>query len=290
MTDHPTGAFAFRRPRLVGLAVAAAIALTGCAATTDNSAQRESTPAAVSTSSFGEVAPSLFSQPEPVDLARIVAEPDPRTIITIVEDDGGTATTEGSDEPIAALSQAKLFLAYWVLHHEPDDTDLVVDMIENSDDSIADQLDAEYPTAIDDVIEAFGLDETAYSGYWGEVTTTTNDLAKFLHLIRDDEASKPLMYAMANVAPIAADGYRQSYGTALLPGVVGTKFGWSDDLAAHSSASFANGYVIVAYTLGSADDLSEDVLGSVEITIAGSSTAAEPTLGETNTAESAISS
>lgn len=290
MTDHLTGAFAFRRPRLVGLAVAAAIALTGCAATTDNSAQRESTPAAVSTSSFGEVAPSLFSQPEPVDLARIVAEPDPRTIITIVEDDGGTATTEGSDEPIAALSQAKLFLAYWVLHHEPDVTDLVVDMIENSDDSIADQLDAEYPTAIDDVIEAFGLDETAYSGYWGEVTTTTNDLAKFLHLIRDDEASKPLMDAMANVAPIAADGYRQSYGTALLPGVVGTKFGWSDDLAAHSSASFANGYVIVAYTLGSADDLSDDVLGSVEITLAGSSTAAEPTLGETSVAGSVASS
>ncbi|MCQ9369854.1 class A beta-lactamase-related serine hydrolase [Corynebacterium sp. 35RC1] len=247
------------RPKVAGLYIAAALAVAAC------SPAQESTLSATH-EDFGAQAPELFTTADSADYASIVAAPDPRTIISIVEDDGQVATTEGATEPIPALSQAKLFLGAWVLFHVEGSEDQVLQMLRYSDDAIADELDATYPEAIPAVIERYGLGDTSYNGYWGNTVTTTNDLARFIHLVQDDATGQAILEALSQVSPIAADGYPQDFGTAQLPGVLGTKFGWSDDLSAHSTASIADGYVIVAYTYGTPEELTEDVLGSVAIT------------------------
>jgi len=58
---------------------------------------------------------------------------------------------------------------------------------------------------------------------------------------------------MTQAAPVAADGYPQDFGTATLPGVTGTKFGWSDDpTSIHASASIGPDLVVSAHTWGTA--------------------------------------
>lgn len=64
---------------------------------------------------------------------------------------------------------------------------------------------------------------------------------------------------MRNAAPIAADGYRQNFGTATLPGMEGTKFGWADNRNIHASVSFGHGFTVAANTYGNAGDHTADV-------------------------------
>lgn len=245
---------------------AAALLTLGVVCAVASACVNQEAESALATRELAPLSVTPFAQhaPEP-DTVSIVAEPDPRTIISVVEEDGASASTPGSNEPIPALSQAKLFLGYWVMVNEPGRTDEVVAMIENSDDGIADELDAEYPNAIEEVITTFGLANTTYNGYWGQTITTTEDLATFMHRICQEPEGEALRDAMANVSAVAADGYAQDYGTAQLPWILGTKFGWADDLTAHSTASFGRGFVIVAYTYGSAEELTQDVLASVEV-------------------------
>ena len=73
------------------------------------------------------------------------------------------------------------------------------------------------------------------------------------------------MKGIATAAPVASDGYRQDFGTARIPGIIGTKFGWSDNRQVHASASFGPGYSVAANTYGSPADLTGDVLGAVEV-------------------------
>jgi hypothetical protein len=49
---------------------------------------------------------------------------------------------------------------------------------------------------------------------------------------------------------------------ALVAGVIGTKWGWSDDRSFHASASFGPDFSVAASTYGSAGQLSEHVLGA----------------------------
>lgn len=191
-----------------------------------------------------------------------------RTSITLRYGNGATVATPNSHQSRPALSLSKLYLGYWVSRNgAQEDKARVENMIRYSEDGTASYLDRKYPQAIPSVIGQFGLTETRHNGYWGNTTTSTQDMARFLSTVRGDPAAAPLFRGMETAAPIAADGYRQDYGTARIPGVTGTKFGWSDDRASlHATASTGNGFVIAAQTSGPAAQLTADVLGAVRVT------------------------
>lgn len=191
------------------------------------------------------------------------AVPD-RTQLTLQLQNGTKVATPNSGESRPALSMSKLYLGHWVLHHgAPEDKARVEEMIRVSDDNAASQLEAKYPAAIPDTIAAFGLHQTHHNGYWGNTTTSTDDLTRFLSETRGDPVAAPLFRGMANAAPVAADGYAQDYGTAQIPGVQGTKFGWSDDRSINATASIGPGWTIAANTYGPAAANTVDVLGAI---------------------------
>ncbi|GGG70987.1 hypothetical protein [Corynebacterium pelargi] len=190
-----------------------------------------------------------------------------RTQITVDTPIGVRAATPNADQSRPALSLSKLYLGYWVLHHgAAEDKAKVETMIRFSDDRIATELDRKYPQAIPEVIAQFGLGQTHYNGFWGNTTTSTNDMARFLQAIALDPVAWPLINGMRTAAPVAADGYRQDYGTATLPGIWATKFGWSDDRqSVHASASFGPGFVVAANTFGPAAQLTQDVQQALSV-------------------------
>ncbi|WPF66226.1 MULTISPECIES: hypothetical protein [unclassified Corynebacterium] len=187
-----------------------------------------------------------------------------RTQMTMNIAGGPTIATANASESRPALSLSKLYLGYWVLAHgAPEDAAKVENMIRYSEDGTASALDARYPQAIPEVIAQFGLSNTHHNGFWGNTTTSTNDVTTFLEATRHDPAARPLFEGMRTAAPVAADGYAQDYGTAQLPGVLGTKFGWADDRSVHATASFGPGFSIAANTYGTRDDHTQDVKGAV---------------------------
>ncbi|WP_245622125.1 hypothetical protein [Corynebacterium oculi] len=187
-----------------------------------------------------------------------------RTQMTLNITGGPTIATANAAESRPALSLSKLYLGYWVLAHgAPEDAAKVENMIRYSEDGTASALEARYPQAIPEVIAQFGLSNTHHNGFWGNTTTSTNDVTAFLEATRHDPVAQPLFEGMRTAAPVAADGYAQDYGTALLPGVLGTKFGWADDRSSHATASFGPGFSIAANTYGSRDQHTEDIKGAV---------------------------
>lgn len=191
-----------------------------------------------------------------------------RTSITLRYSNGATVATRNSHESRPALSLSKLYLGYWVAKNgEPQDKARVENMIRYSEDGTASYLDSKYPQAIPQVAGQFGLRNTHHNGYWGNTTTSTQDLARFLSTVRGDPVAAPIFRGMSTAAPTAADGYRQDFGTGRIPGVTGTKYGWSDDRRTlHATASTGNGYVIAAQTSGPAAQLTRDVLDAVTVT------------------------
>lgn len=190
-----------------------------------------------------------------------------RTQITLRYSNGTVVSTANSHESRPALSLTKLYLGYWVLQHGSDaDKARVENMIRFSEDATATDLDRAYPQAIPEVIAQFGLSETVYPGCWGNTTTSTEDITRFTAAIVNDPVAAPLVNGMRTAAPVAADGYKQDYGTSQIPGVIGTKFGWDDDRnAVNASVSIGDGYTIAANTYGNAGQLTADVLGAVRI-------------------------
>lgn len=190
-----------------------------------------------------------------------------RTQVTLRYNNGVVVSTANSHESRPALSLVKLYLGYWVLHHgAPEDKARVENMIRYSEDATASDLDRKYPQAIPEVIGQFGLNETHYPGYWGNTTTSTEDLARFTSIMVGDPVAQPIVTGMRTAAPVAADGYKQDYGTSRIPGIIGTKFGWSDARDVNATVSLGNGFVIAANTYGSAADLTFDVLRAVRVT------------------------
>lgn len=214
-----------------------------------------------STLAFGLVAPAAQ--------AAITIDPNAvpaRTQVTLRYSNGAVVSTANSHESRPALSLVKLYLGYWVLQHgAPEDKARVENMIRFSEDGTATDLDRRYPQAIPEVIGQFNLRETHHPGYWGNTTTSTEDLTRFTAAIVNDPVAAPIINGMRNASPIAADGYKQDYGTSRVPGVVGTKFGWADNRGVHATASFGNGFTIAANTYGAASQLTGDVLGAVRI-------------------------
>lgn len=191
----------------------------------------------------------------------------PRTHITVINFDGQQSSAPGGDEPVKALSLAKLYLGHWVLYHGAVEDKLrVYEMIRVSHDGIAAELDRKYPQAIPEVASLFGLKGTTYPGYWGGTRTTTNDIARFVSAVRFDPIAQPLMEGMRQAAPTGADGYPQNFGTARLGNIEGTKFGWADSRDQHATVSIGVGFVVAAHTYGSAEEHTEDVLNHVYTT------------------------
>ena len=193
-----------------------------------------------------------------------VAAAPARTQIIMMKDNGEVIETPGAHESRASLSIVKLYLGHWVLQHgAPEDKALVYEMIRSSHDGIASNLDRKYRQAIPDTIGRFRLAETNYRGRWGDTTTSVHDMAAFVWAVRTDPAARPLIDGMRNPAAVAADGYPQNFGTATLPGIEGTKFGWSDKRDVHATVSFGPGFVVAAHTFGSAQVHTDDVRRAV---------------------------
>ena len=193
-----------------------------------------------------------------------VAAAPTRTQIIMMKDNGEVIETPGAHESRASLSIVKLYLGHWVLQHgAPEDKALVYEMIRSSHDGIASNLDRKYRQAIPDTIGRFRLAETNYRGRWGDTTTSVHDMAAFVRAVRTDPAARPLIDGMRNPAAVAADGYPQNFGTATLPGIEGTKFGWSDKRDVHATVSFGPGFVVAAHTFGSAQVYTDDVRRAV---------------------------
>lgn len=213
------------------------------------------------------LAVSVIVAPRPATAAPVaIGAVPPRTSVSVIDAGGALISSPAGSQPRSSLSLSKLYLGYWVLRNgDIADKGMVNEMIRSSHDGIATTLDRKYPHAINAIIGEFRLRDSSYRGFWGTTLTSTNDVARFVHAIRFDPIALPLIDGMTRPAPVAADGYPQNFGTATLPGVMGTKFGWADARNAHASVSFGAGFVVAAHTKGSAADHTADVQASVTV-------------------------
>ncbi|MCS4536448.1 hypothetical protein [Corynebacterium sp. HS2168-gen11] len=156
----------------------------------------------------------------------------------------------------AALSLIKLYIAQYVIQHgDADEQAEALTMIRNSDDDIATELYAKYPTAIESIATQYHLTGTVADPRWGYSLSSTYDVAFFLAQLMREDYDSPVLVAMRETDAVAKDGTSQDYGTAVLPGVVGTKFAWSNDKDLFATASYGHDFIVVASNYGSAEDL-----------------------------------
>src|SRR5699024_1164956 len=116
-----------------------------------------------------------------------------------------------------ALSLSKLYIADYGSDEgtESEKYD-ALQMISDSDDGIAEELFAAYPESIDEVAKKYGLYSTDAGEYWGRSVTSTYDVVKFIRALKDEDPLHPILVAMSQPDEIAADGYEQDFGTAVL--------------------------------------------------------------------------
>ncbi|WKD58927.1 hypothetical protein [Corynebacterium caspium] len=161
--------------------------------------------------------------------------------------------------PRPALSLSKLYIADYVLEYgTSDEIQQALLMVRNSDDDIAEKLYEKYPNSIDAVAMKYSLFST-YSepAGWGYSRTSTYDIAKFITLLVESNPEHPILKAMENAAEIASDGTPQDFGTAVIPKIKGTKWGWSNDHNLASSVSFGPNFVVAAAVTGSEAQLTQ---------------------------------
>lgn len=155
-----------------------------------------------------------------------------------------------------ALSLAKLYIADYVLAHGTEaQAEAALEMVRSSDNAPADHLYSAYPQSINAVADEYQLYSTIGAEHWGYSSTSMYDVVHFVASLMAQDPEHPILVAMAEADEIAADGYPQDFGTAVLPGARGSKWGWSDDRTVHSSVTFGDGWVAAAATAGSAADL-----------------------------------
>ena len=170
--------------------------------------------------------------------------------------DGTVTGTANQRTPRSALSLSKLYIADYVLDHgSADEKFEALEMVATSDDPIAKDLYEAYPEAIDATAKKYDLESTRSGTSWGYAVTSTYDAVSYIFQVMRDDAASPILVAMARSAPIAADGYKQDFGTAVLPGARGTKWAWSNDRAQHTSVTFGKDFIAAAAGTGSANDL-----------------------------------
>ncbi|MFE3195134.1 hypothetical protein ACFXHA_39450 [Nocardia sp. NPDC059240] len=225
--------------------------------------------ALITAACLGWAASAGAAQPPPSDVLPVPTDIEPlqvpeRTSISVRTMVPGVGWgTENETEERAALSISKLFIADYALRHgdgSAADRDLCERMIRKSDDAAADRLSHKYPSAIDDIAREYGLTATHGAGDWELSTTSTADVADFLAAKVRTEPDSPILAWMEEPADKAADGTRQDWGTARLPQILGSKWGWSDlgdpEVA---SASFGPGFTVSAHTYGTAEQQTQDV-------------------------------
>ncbi|WKD60145.1 hypothetical protein CCICO_00410 [Corynebacterium ciconiae DSM 44920] len=174
---------------------------------------------------------------------------------------GFHAGTANEHESRPGLSIVKMYIADYVFTHgTPEEKAQATQMLRTSDDRIASQLYAKYPQSINATASAYGLRDTHGAAHWGNSTTSTADSVKYLEAKKRQNPADPVLVALATASPVAADGYAQNFGTSTLPGVIGTKWGWSDDRRSfHASASYGHDFSVAAATHGPAAQLTHDV-------------------------------
>ena len=177
--------------------------------------------------------------------------------------------TANENEARPGLSIVKLYIADYVFKHGTEaDKAKATQMIRYSDDNIASELYGRYPDSINATAREYGLSNTHGAGHWGNSTTSSADTVKFLEAKKRENPSDPVLVAMNTASPVAADGYRQDYGTATLPGVIGTKWGWSDDRQSiHASASIGPDFSVAANTYGTKETHTSDVQNAFDGTL-----------------------
>ncbi|MDU0478133.1 hypothetical protein QVA66_02640 [Staphylococcus chromogenes] len=205
------------------------------------------------------------------DYENFVANPTGSQISFTRLSDGYHTGSATERYPRPALSLSKLFIADYVLDHgTPEEREQALAMIRSSDDDFADELYEKYPDSITSVATEYGLWSTrASEDGWGYSVTSMYDMVKYLKAKIENEPRSPLLQAMKQADRTAADGYTQDFGTSVLPGAAGTKWGWSNDLLLHSSISFGDDYVVAVAVMGSAEDLTALVKHRVEPLLAG---------------------
>ncbi|MEU5405795.1 hypothetical protein [Nocardia asteroides] len=190
-----------------------------------------------------------------------------RTAMSLRTPGGFAWGTANEHEPRGALSMSKLYIVDYALRHgdgSPADRALGERMIRDSDDGAATELANKYPQAIEATASEYNLRQTHGTADWGRSTTSTADLTEFLVTKQRTDPGSPIFEWMAGASNTAADGTPQNWGTAQLPGVQGSKWGWSDVGAPEvASASFAPGFSVAAHTYGSPADQSADVLDAL---------------------------
>ncbi|WP_260623897.1 hypothetical protein [Corynebacterium parakroppenstedtii] len=177
---------------------------------------------------------------------------------------GHHAGTANEHESRPGLSLVKMYIADYVFEHgTPEDQAKATQMLRFSDDNIASELYAKYPNSINDRAGKYHLADTHGAPHWGNSTTSTADSVTYLEAKKRENPFGPVLSALATASPVAADGYKQDYGTATLPGVLGTKWGWSDDRSSvNASASFGPFFSVSASTYGPSQQLTDDVQGA----------------------------
>jgi hypothetical protein len=147
-----------------------------------------------------------------------------------------------ADRPFPTASLVKLFMAEDVLHRARSGLETIDEadrarlraMVRSSDDTAASSVWVRFGGGrlVVDVAARYGLAGTAppaADGRWGLTTTTARDVAVFLtrlpELAHPDDAAALLGW-MAEITPVAADGYDQRFGLLASPGAVAAKQGW----------------------------------------------------------------
>lgn len=188
----------------------------------------------------------------------------------------------------AALSLIKLYIAQYVIQHgDADEQAEALKMIRNSDDDIATELYEKYPESIEEIAAQYHLTGTVADPRWGYSLSSTYDVAFFLAQLMREDYNSPVLAAMREADAVAKDGTAQDYGTAVLPGVVGTKYAWSNDKDLFATASYGHDFIVVASNYGSAEDLTRLVEQQFMQVV---STSEQPALSSTSTSTTPNSS
>lgn len=170
--------------------------------------------------------------------------------------DGSVTGTANQRIPRSALSLSKIYIADYVLDHGTSKEIFdAMEMVATSDDDIAERLYKRYPKAVDATAKKYDLLSTHSGDTWGYAVTSTYDAVSFIVQLMQDDPASPILVAMSRATPVAADGYKQNFGTAVLPGAWGTKWGWSNERDQNSSVTFGKDFVAAAAVSGSAEDL-----------------------------------
>lgn len=161
----------------------------------------------------------------------------------------------------SSLSLSKLYIADYVFEHGTKrERAYAMKMVSSSSDMLANRLYAKYPNSITDTAKKYGLESTRDEDRWGYSLTSSFDVVSFISQLLTEHPDSQVLQAMRNAYPFGADRTRQNYGTYILDGVEGSKWGWSDDRSLHSSVSFGRNekgelFVAAAMVTGTAEDL-----------------------------------